>query len=67
MTDVPPEVPLDDLAEDLAEDQADHPADPEEYEADEAVVVSPDTGTVYDETGEPALTPHDVTPVDEEP
>ena len=33
--------------------------DPEEYEAEENVAVSPETGTVYDGTGEPDHTPHD--------
>ena len=35
----------------------------EEVEPDD---VSPDTGTVYAETGEAEATPHDVEPVDED-
>ena len=34
---------------------------PEEYTSnDQSAVVSPDTGTVYDETGEAEVTPHDL-------
>jgi hypothetical protein len=61
MTDVPPE----DLVDEPTPEQ---PAgqDPEEYEPDERTrAVSPDTGTVYDELGEPENTPQDVAPEDE--
>ncbi len=51
MTEVPPE--------ELAPDEPDEEPDPEEYEAEENVAVSPDTGTVYEGTGEPDHTPHD--------
>lgn len=47
-----------DLTEDLEPDEA---PDEEEYEAGEPdLVVSPDTGTVYQGDGEPEITPHDL-------
>ena len=62
MTDLPPE----DLVDELDSEGPDIP-DPEEYEPDERTrAVSPETGTVYDETGEPENTPQDVT-TDETP
>jgi hypothetical protein len=40
---------------------------PEEYMSnDQSAAVSPDTGTVYDEQGEPEVTPHDLEDEDEE-
>ena len=60
MTDVPPE----DLVDEPTPEQPDG-QDPEEYEPDERTrAVSPDTGTVYDELGEPENTPQDVTSED---
>jgi hypothetical protein len=66
MTEPPPDPEdLEDL-EDL-EDPED-PEDPEDYEAEEEdVVVSPDTGTVYDPFGEPDQTPLDTTPEEDTP
>jgi len=40
-----------------------------EHEDDEpgpSSIVSPETGTVYDDLGEPEVTPHDVEPEDDE-
>lgn len=48
------EIPEDNLAEQAEPTQA---PDPEEYEAEEPV--SPDTGTLYEQSGEPDRTPHD--------
>ncbi len=49
--------------EDLEPDEG---PDPEEYEPDEEdVAVSGDTGTVYEE-GEPAVTPRDAEPTEDE-
>ncbi len=59
MTEVPPEA--------LAPDEPEDEPDPEEYEsAGEAGAVSGDTGTVYEGAGEPAATPHDDEPSDED-
>lgn len=56
MTDVPPEVPLEDVAEDvLAEDGP----DPEEYRAGELEQTSDATGTVYEPDGQALATPQD--------
>lgn len=61
------EVPPEDLVDELEPVGPDVP-DPEEYEPDEqARAVSPDTGTVYDETGEPEITPQDAASEDETP
>ena len=59
MTEVP--------ADALAPDEPDDDPDPEEYapEGDRAAV-SADTGTVYEGEGEPAVTPHDDVPTDED-
>lgn len=63
MTDVPAEKPPEDVTEDALPDE---PADPEEYQASEREQVSPETGTVYDPTGEADETPHDTPEEDEE-
>ena len=41
----------------LDDEEEERRSDPEEYEPD--ATVSADTGTVFEETGEPASTPHD--------
>jgi len=51
-----------DLTEDVEPDDA---PDAEEYEADEREAVSEDTGTQYDEAGQPLATPHDLETDDE--
>lgn len=51
-----------DLTEDLEPEAR---PDEEEFEADERVAVSPDTGTHYDPLGEPEATPQDLDPVAE--
>ncbi len=57
----PEELPDEELPE------SDARPDPEEYEpAEDTRAVSTATGTVYDETGEPAATPHDVAPAGED-
>lgn len=61
MTEIPDEELSAEAAEQLGEE-----ADPEEFETDEAAAVSEETGTVYDPTGEPELTPHDLEPDAEE-
>ena len=58
MTEVPPE--------ELVPDEPEEEPDPEEYEAEGDSEVSGDTGTVYEGRGEPALTPHDDEPVDDQ-
>lgn len=51
---------------DLTEDvEPEEQPDPEEFEGTEPGVDSGDTGTHYDEQGEPEATPHDVDPGDE--
>ncbi len=52
-----------DLTEDLEPEES---PDEEEYEASEQEAVSEDTGTVYDEQGQPAVTPHDLEGEDED-
>ena len=49
------------VPEEIRAEQTESPdrPDPEEYEADQAAGLSPDTGTVYDPSGEPEHTPHD--------
>ena len=51
-----------DLTEDLEPEES---PDEEEYEASEREEVSEDTGTEYDVTGEPQVTPHDLEPDDQ--
>jgi hypothetical protein len=51
-----------DLTEDLEREES---PDEEEYEASEGEEISEDTGTEYDVTGEPQVTPHDLQPDDE--
>ena len=63
MTDVPPEVPLEDLAEDVLPEDG---PDPEEYRATERDATSESTGTVYEPTGEAAATPQDEEPVEDD-
>ncbi len=60
------EIPDEELSAEAAEQLAEEP-DPEEFEADETeAAISEETGTVYDTTGEPEATPHDLeTDVDE--
>jgi len=58
MTEVPPE--------ELAPDEPDEEPDPEEYEPEGEGAVSGDTGTVYEGEGEPAVTPHDSEPEDDQ-
>ncbi len=60
MTDVSPEVPLEDVAEDVLPDDG---PDPEEYRAGERDQTSEATGTVYEPTGEAVATPQDDRPV----
>jgi hypothetical protein len=46
---------------DTVEEPVGDETDPEEHQPDEPdIVVSPDTGTVYDEQGEAELTPQDL-------
>jgi hypothetical protein len=64
MTDSTPEDLHD---EDIPAESVIEEPDPEEYEPGETTrAVSPATGTEYDETGEPALTAHDVGAPEEE-
>lgn len=66
MTDVPPEEP-EEYEPDEATPEESEVADPEEYEPDEPqAAVSEETGTVYDRTGEPEVTPEDTQPVQDE-
>ena len=59
MTEVPEEA--------LAPDEPGEEPDPEEYESEgDAGGVSGDTGTVYEGAGEPAVTPHDAEPEDDQ-
>lgn len=51
------------MTEDLEPDEA---PDEEEYVGEEPGATSPDTGTVYDETGEAETTPHDQAEDDED-
>ena len=54
MTDLPPEVPVENVAEDVLPDDG---PDPEEFRVSERERTSEATGTVYTPTGEPDLTP----------
>jgi hypothetical protein len=59
MTEVPEEA--------LVPDEPDDEPDPEEYESEgDAGGMSGETGTVYEGEGEPALTPHDADPADDD-
>ena len=61
MTDLnPEEYEPDELTSEVSEE-----GDPEEYEPEESEAVSPETGTVYDRTGEPETTPEDEAVVQE--
>lgn len=53
-----------DLTEDVEPEEL---PDAEEFEGTEPGVDSADTGTHYDERGEPEATPHDADPADEAP
>ncbi len=54
------EIPPEALAEEFVGEPPAGDTNPEEYMSnDQSAVVSEDTGTVYDEQGEPETTPHD--------
>jgi hypothetical protein len=52
-----------DTVDDIEPDES---PDEEEYAGEEPGATSDDTGTVYDDTGEAEITPHDLEEVDED-
>ncbi len=54
------EIPEEELAEELVARAPAGDERPEEYMSNDQSIVSEDTGTVYDELGEPETTPHDL-------
>ncbi len=52
-----------DVAEEVEPEEA---PDEEEYAGEEPGATSPDTGTHYDDHGEPEATPHDLEDLDED-